>query len=202
MPVAYVKNLADKYGVSLGKVEKEWDAAKKSVGPERDTPVYWGTVMKVFKAMINKHLGFSESRQRIVVEKELGNLSEATFMDLYNGSEDKRKSRVPSVKKRSLKRKVNEDGSILYSFAFESVNPASTGIHKGFVKIEKDNSVEVSCSCKDFLYVWEVANENIGVSSIVHSNGADPVIKNPDKLPGLCKHLLKMKQFLSPDEKE
>ncbi len=58
---------------------------------------------------------------------------------------------------------------------------------------------EVSCDCEDFRYRMEVANKRHGASRIIHSNGAQPVKTNPNRNPGLCKHLLACLAYLSSD---
>lgn len=57
MPVAALKNIAKKHGISLKKAEKKWDEAKAIVSKEypEDSPAYWGTVMKITKNKIKKH---------------------------------------------------------------------------------------------------------------------------------------------------
>lgn len=57
MPVAALKNIAKKHGISLKKAEKKWDEAKSIVSKEysEDSPAYWGTVMKITKNKIKKH---------------------------------------------------------------------------------------------------------------------------------------------------
>ena len=63
MPTNYVKTIADKAGKSVQEVEKYWkeakEIAKKHYGEGSDK--FWGTVTKVFKNKVNKHLGLSES---------------------------------------------------------------------------------------------------------------------------------------------
>lgn len=57
MPVAALKNLAKKHGISTKKAEKKWAEAKAIVSKEysEDDPKYWGTVMNITKAKIKKH---------------------------------------------------------------------------------------------------------------------------------------------------
>jgi len=49
--------------------------------------------------------------------------------------------------------------------------------------------VQVSCSCPDFMYTWEVALHNKGAAPIMYSNGEPPEERNPKELSGVCKHL-------------
>ena len=57
MPVAALKNLAKKHGISLKKAEKKWTEAKSIVSKQysKDDPAYWGTVMNITKSKIKKH---------------------------------------------------------------------------------------------------------------------------------------------------
>lgn len=50
----------------------------------------------------------------------------------------------------------------------------------------------VSCSCGDNTFRWEVANTLRGASDIEYSNGELPEIRNPKLRSSLCKHLLKL----------
>jgi hypothetical protein len=46
------------------------------------------------------------------------------------------------------------------------------------------------CDCPYFTYYLEVALTKYGCSSIRSSNGKPPVVRNPQNLPYLCKHLV------------
>ena len=56
--------------------------------------------------------------------------------------------------------------------------------------------VIVDCSCDDYLYRWEYANNRHGCSRIENSNGQPPVDTNPALTPGLCKHLIALYSHL------
>jgi hypothetical protein len=58
---------------------------------------------------------------------------------------------------------------------------------------------KVSCTCKDFKYRMEKANNINNASDINFSNGNYPTITNPDYNPGLCKHLLGTMEYLTGD---
>jgi hypothetical protein len=63
--------------------------------------------------------------------------------------------------------------------------------------LNKKYDVKVSCSCPDYMYAgWEYANHEVGASDIIYGNGEPPLIKNPDLRPGLCKHLLALRQLI------
>lgn len=67
MPVTAIKNLAKKHGMDVASAEKKWDEAKSIVNKEykKDSPAYWGTVMKIAKAKIKKHGKKSKKESRI-----------------------------------------------------------------------------------------------------------------------------------------
>jgi len=77
MPASYVKSLAKKHNVPIVKLEKYWYEAKEIVKGEypEDSPKFWGTVMKIFKAKIEKYLDISEgilSFKDYLNEKQFG----------------------------------------------------------------------------------------------------------------------------------
>ena len=53
-------------------------------------------------------------------------------------------------------------------------------------------NVKVTCGCDDFKYTWEYALNHAGAADIIHCNGEPPEEKNPQMIPGLCKHLIAM----------
>lgn len=64
--------------------------------------------------------------------------------------------------------------------------------------IDDDLNCLVSCSCKDFLFRWEVALTTHGASEVEYSNGDMPVIRNPTLAPRCCKHLAKLFNKVQP----
>lgn len=56
--------------------------------------------------------------------------------------------------------------------------------------------VKVSCSCPDYMYRWEWANNEHGASDIIYGNGEAPDYTNPPYRPGLCKHLLALRSLI------
>lgn len=50
--------------------------------------------------------------------------------------------------------------------------------------------VWVSCDCEWFLYTCEVALSKFGCTNIIHSNGSFPIVRNPNSVPMVCKHLV------------
>lgn len=47
----------------------------------------------------------------------------------------------------------------------------------------------VSCTCDDFMFVWEYALAKQGAAKIEYSNGEPPIDTNPQLRPGCCKHI-------------
>lgn len=70
--------------------------------------------------------------------------------------------------------------------------------------LDRKLNVQVSCSCADFLYRWEVALHNKGAAEIEYSNGAFPTMTNPAGKHATCKHLIslynKIKAKLPPPQ--
>ena len=60
--------------------------------------------------------------------------------------------------------------------------------------VDSKLNVKASCSCPDYLYRWEYANNLKGAADLLFGNGEAPVEKNPSNKPGLCKHLLRVAQ--------
>ena len=99
----------------------------------------------------------------------------------------------PSIKKNvesvnvKLKKRIEKDGTVQWEYLYASAN--STKVYVGLIEISKNKKAIISCSCPNFRYVYEVADSKVGSSIVIYSNGADPVIRNPENIPGLCKHL-------------
>jgi len=132
-------------------------------------------------------------------------LQEMTYSQLYKKSGRARKRRAESVQVRPLKLKYGKDKLLRVEYSYKG-SPSVEGIrHKGYVKFLKpleDPSkwrraqVEVSCDCRDFKYKWEVANHTEGSARIVYSNGKAPKETNPNFKPGMCKHLIAVRNEL------
>jgi hypothetical protein len=60
---------------------------------------------------------------------------------------------------------------------------------------------EVSCDCKDFKYRMSYANVAAGVTTQAGrtDNGRAPVVTNPARRPGFCKHILATLRYLTDD---
>lgn len=63
--------------------------------------------------------------------------------------------------------------------------------------IDKKLNVKVSCSCPDYVFGgWEWSNAQHGASDIIFGNGEPPDEKNPSHHPGLCKHLIHLREYV------
>lgn len=58
-----------------------------------------------------------------------------------------------------------------------------------------DTPVWVWCDCKYFLFYQEKVLSDLDSSSIKNSNGEEPNVTNPLKIPYLCKHLFKAQKW-------
>lgn len=68
--------------------------------------------------------------------------------------------------------------------------------------LDTKGNVQVSCSCADNTFRWEVANTKKGASEIEYSNGQAPIMTNPRNNPGLCKHLYVLGKLALPHLKK
>jgi len=59
--------------------------------------------------------------------------------------------------------------------------------------LDRKYNIKCSCSCPDFMYRWEWANNQVGAADIIFGNGDPPDIQNPGHVPGMCKHLLRLR---------
>jgi hypothetical protein len=131
------------------------------------------------------------------------------FDQLFAFSEPKRVLRSKTVRGPNLKIESYAD-SMYYFFNFKSY-PSTTGERwKGYIKFYKpddsDTPIEkidclVDCGCPDYRFVYAYANYqrdagDIGPDSINQCIDRAPRIKNPRGIPGLCKHLLALRNFL------
>jgi hypothetical protein len=129
-----------------------------------------------------------------------------SFNQILAGSEMGRRSRAHTVRTKPPITTKDEDGNDILIYNFKS-SPSTTGLRqRGYARffIPKkptkkklgDLPVELSCSCPDFKYRWEVANNKVGSAQIFHSNGKKPNQTNPTMRPGLCKHLIALGNYI------
>lgn len=81
MPAPYINSLVKKTGKSKEEFEKYWKEAKKIATDEyghiekTDSDKFYGTIVKIFKNKINKHMGLNEAIHRNNFERLLENLT-------------------------------------------------------------------------------------------------------------------------------
>jgi hypothetical protein len=131
-----------------------------------------------------------------------------TYDQLYRMSEPKRKVRALTVKGPPLKIETSQDANY-WAFNFKA-NPSTTGLrHHGYIKYIRPPSprplsnVEcvLDCDCHDFKfrYAWAVKqrqSSTVGPQSMNQAHNRAPRITNPEGRPGLCKHLLALKDYI------
>lgn len=135
-------------------------------------------------------------------------LERLTFDQLVSVSEPKRVMRAKTVRGPPLDVEAYDD-SVYYIFNFKSF-PSTTGKrHKGFIKFFKPSKQKplekieclVDCTCPDFRYRWAWANKQrgssvVGAKSMNQALNRAPRITNPKARPGLCKHVLALRDFV------
>lgn len=66
---------------------------------------------------------------------------------------------------------------------------------------DKDSLVWVSCNCGFWCFTTEYAVAATGSTNIIFSNGQPPYVRNPKRVPYLCKHLFAVGSRLKPGKK-
>lgn len=131
-----------------------------------------------------------------------------SFSQLFNLSEPKRVVRSKTVKGPPLDIRAFDDAQY-HIFNFKS-NPSTTGLrHHGYIKLNRPKKSEplteipclVDCTCQDYRYRWAWTNKQrgagkVGPGSINQALNKAPRITNPTNRPGLCKHILALKDYL------
>lgn len=64
------------------------------------------------------------------------------------------------------------------------------------IEMYPKQKVIVSCSCDDFLYMWEYTLNKRGAARIEYSNGESSKDRNPMQIAGCCKHLYALSTLL------
>jgi len=139
-----------------------------------------------------------------------------SFKELMNFSEPKRKKRALKMRTQSLPIRAdstNEYWNFSYKSDLSHITPRPekpNGIgHKGRITFKKENSsassidipCKVDCTCEDYRYKYAYANNDkeageMGNNSLNKCNGNFPKTTNPYLRPGLCKHLLSLREYL------
>lgn len=138
-----------------------------------------------------------------------------SFLDLMSYTDKGRKGRARDVRVKSLPVSSEKTGES-WNFRYKS-NPSTTGFpYKGRITFPDDVNNKVSaedqpcvvdCGCPDYQYRWAYANHDkdagaLGAGSITPNNGNRPNVLNPHLTPGLCKHLIALKDYLRTKLKE
>jgi hypothetical protein len=132
----------------------------------------------------------------------------ATFGELFNLSEPKRVVRSNTVKGPPLDIRAFDDAQY-YLFNFKS-NPSTTGLrHHGYIKFKRPKRDQalteipcmVDCTCPDYRYRFAWTNKQrgagrVGGGSLNQALNRAPRITNPGNRPGLCKHILALKNYI------
>lgn len=139
-----------------------------------------------------------------------------SFSELMNFSEPKRKKRALKMRTQSLPMRADSTNEY-WNFSYKSdpshitprpENPNGIG-HKGKITFKKENNganafdipCQVDCTCEDYRYKYAYANNDkeagtMGADSLNKCNGNFPKQTNPYLRPGLCKHLLSLREYL------
>lgn len=56
----------------------------------------------------------------------------------------------------------------------------------------KGARLKVSCTCENWVFMWEFAAAKYGGADIIFGNGDPPIVTNPRHVVGCCKHLYRM----------
>ncbi len=144
-------------------------------------------------------------------------LEDLSYSDLLKQSTPKRIERSKTVNGAPLN--IRADGNDETRFFRFKSNPSTTGKrHQGFIKFidydRKQGSVSegkmachVDCDCEDFKYRYAYVDaaknaSSIGDKSLNKCINRPPNIMNPKKRIGLCKHLIRLKEYLIHKIKE
>jgi hypothetical protein len=136
-------------------------------------------------------------------------LERLNFDQLFAYSEPKRVLRSKTVRGPSLGIESYRD-NMYYYFNFKAFPSIEHRRHKGYIRFFKPDdfdtpleqvNCEVDCDCKDYRFRWAWANtqrdsSRIGADSLNQCIDQAPRITNPTARPGLCKHLLALRNFL------
>jgi hypothetical protein len=135
-------------------------------------------------------------------------VEELSFNDLFRVSDPRRVVRSLTVHGPPLEIDAYRN-SMYYGFNFKS-HPSTTGLrHRGYIKFHRpdrnmplaDVPCEVDCACPDYRYRWAWTNKQrgsgrLGINSLNQALNRAPRITNPGGRPGLCKHILAVKDYL------
>ena len=159
---------------------------------------------------IYNHMLLMEIVKNLLVEK-------MTFGQLFRSSTPSRKQRAKDmqfVNRLPVRAQKTDD---YWDFRYKSgqSNNTTGDSHRGRITFLKPTKgkfgesvyCEVDCGCPDYRYRWAYANSRrdaspMGSQSINQCNGSPARITNPKSRPGLCKHLLTLKNQIHTRLKE
>jgi hypothetical protein len=132
-----------------------------------------------------------------------------SYRELFRVSEPKRLLRANNVRGPSLDVEAYE-GTMYYFFNFKSMDSTTGQRQKGYIRFFKPRNpnnpldkveCEVDCTCPDYKFRWAWANKQrgsgkVGQGSANKSLNRAPRITNPGSRPGLCKHLLALRNYI------
>lgn len=139
-----------------------------------------------------------------------------TYTQLMDFSEPARKKRSQKMRVSSLPMRADSNNEF-WNFSYKSDNSHITtrpnnpnGIgHRGRITFKRNKSdksaidtpCSVDCTCEDYRYKYAYANNDkdagtMGPTSLNKCNGKFPNKTNPYLRPGLCKHLLSLREYL------
>jgi hypothetical protein len=135
-------------------------------------------------------------------------LERLTFNQLLQYSEPKRVVRSLTVRGPPLQVDAYKD-VLYYGFNFKSFPSTTEMRHRGYIKFFKPGRVKdlgdveciVDCDCEDFRYRWawvdkQHGSSEVGPSSMNQAFNQAPCITNPSGSPGLCKHILAVRDYI------
>ena len=136
-----------------------------------------------------------------------------SYDQLFRLSEPKRIARAATARSKQTPVLDQIDATkdeTAYTFKFRCY-PSTTGLtHQGHIKFFRPRNpttklekldCEVDCSCPDFRYRWAWAvkqrgSSRVGPQSLNQAWNRAPRITNPSAKPGLCKHILALRNYL------
>ena len=133
-----------------------------------------------------------------------------SFTQLFNSSTPSRRERARDMQTTKLPvHATNEARYWNFQFRSGSSNNTTGKSWKGRISFPKSKNAtrpdrlmcEVDCGCPDYKFRWAYANNKndagpIGFNSLNKNNGSPSRVTNPQNRPGLCKHLLALKDDL------
>ncbi len=85
-----------------------------------------------------------------------------------------------------------------YNLRYQQVRAKDQNRYVSSIKfLDRKLNVKVSCSCPDYVFGgWEFSNYQVGASDIIYGNGEPPDVRHPSYRPGLCKHLIALRNLV------